>query len=53
LEKNQKSTEAWQAYKKSRQNANRAISLAKGKKKKECASNLNDPNHFSNGKTDG
>jgi len=38
-------TEAWKEYNKSRQNAKRVISLAKGKKQKECASNLNDPNH--------
>jgi len=37
-------TEAWKKYKKSKQNTNRVtgISLAKGKKQKECASNLND-----------
>jgi len=32
-------------YNKSRQNAKRIISLAKGKKQKERASDLNDPNH--------
>jgi len=32
-------------YKKSRQNAKNVISLAKGKKQKECASDLNNPNH--------
>jgi len=42
---NEKSTEAWKEYKKSKQNAKSIISLAKGKKQKECASNLNDPNH--------
>jgi len=31
-------------YKKSKQNAKRVIFLAKGKKLKECASDLNDPN---------
>jgi len=36
--KKEKSTEAWKEYKKSKQNA-------KGKKQKECASDLNDPNH--------
>ena len=29
----------------SRQNANRAISLARGTKQNECASDLNDPNY--------
>ena len=29
----------------SKQNAKKVISLAKGKKQMECASNLNDPNH--------
>jgi len=43
--KKEKSTEAWKEYKKSKQNAKRVISLAKGKKQKECASDLNDPNH--------
>jgi len=37
-------TEAWKEYKKSKQNAKRAISLTKGKKQKECTSDLNDPN---------
>jgi len=32
-------------YKMSRQNAKRVISSAKEKKQKECASDLNDPNH--------
>jgi len=32
-------------YKKSRQNAKRSINLANGKKQKECARDLNDPNH--------
>ena len=41
----EKSTEAWKEYKKSKQNAKRVISLAKGKKQKECASDLNDHNH--------
>jgi len=40
-----KSTEVWKEYKKSKQSANRIISLAKGKKQKECASDFNDPNH--------
>jgi len=38
-------TEAWKGHKKSKQNAKRIISLAKGKKQKECTSDLNDPNH--------
>jgi len=42
--KKEKSTEAWKDYKKSKQNAKRVISLTNGKKQKECASNLNDPN---------
>jgi len=47
-------TEAWKEYKKSKQNAMRVISLAKGKKQKECESDLNDPNHQnSNSKADG
>jgi len=37
--------EAWKEYKKSRQNAKSVISSAKEKKQKECASDLNDPNH--------
>jgi len=41
--KKEKSTEAWKEYKKL-QNAKRVISLAKGKKQKECASDLNDSN---------
>ena len=41
-----KSTEAWKEYKKNRQIAKRVISSAKGKKQKECASDLNDPNHW-------
>ena len=40
---------AWQKnqqrYGRSSQNAKSVISLAKGKKQKECASSLNDPNH--------
>ena len=32
-----------QEYKNSRQNAKRVISLEKGKKQKECVSDLNDP----------
>jgi len=36
-------TEAWKEYKKSKENAKRVISLAKGKKQKECASDLNHP----------
>jgi len=43
--KKEKSTEAWKDNNRSRQNAKRVISLAKGKKQKECASDLNDPNH--------
>jgi len=35
----------WKKYKNSRQNANMVISLAKGKKQKECSSDLNNPNH--------
>ena len=42
--KKEKSTETWKEYKKSKQNAKRVNSLAKGKKQKECASDLNDPN---------
>ena len=38
-------TEAWKEYKKSKQTARRFISLAKRKTQKECASDLNDPNH--------
>ena len=38
-------TEAWKDYKKSKQNAKKVISLAKGKKQKECASDFNDLNH--------
>ena len=41
----EKSTEAWKEYEKSKQNAERVISLANGKKQKECASDLNYPNH--------
>jgi len=40
-----KSTEAWKEYKKSRQNANSIISIAKGKKLKKCTCNSNDPHH--------
>jgi len=32
-------------YKKCRQNAKRVVSSAKEKKQKECASDLNDPEH--------
>jgi len=42
--KKEKSTEAWKEYKKSKQKAKRVISLAKGKKQKECVSDLNNPN---------
>jgi len=35
--KKEKSTEAWKEYKKSKQNAKIVISIAKGKKQKECA----------------
>ena len=45
MEKKKKSTEAWKEYNNSRQITKRVISLAKGKKQKECASDLNDPNH--------
>jgi len=45
IRKEEKSTEAWKEYKMSRQNAKRVISLAKKKKQKECASDLNYPNH--------
>jgi len=41
----EKLKEAWEEYKKSTQNAKRVIFLAKGKKQKECASDLNDPHH--------
>ena len=40
----EKSTEAWEEYKKSKQNTKKVISLAKGKKQRECARDLNDPN---------
>jgi len=43
--KKSKMTEASKEYKKSRQNAKRIISLVKGKKQKECASDSNDPTH--------
>jgi len=36
IEKLEKSTEVWKEYKKSRQNAKRVISLAKGKKQGIC-----------------
>jgi len=39
------SKEAWMEYKKSRKSAKRVISSAKEKKQKECASDLNDPEH--------
>jgi len=38
-------TEARKEYKKSKQSANRVISVAKEKKQKECESDSNDPNH--------
>jgi len=38
-------TEAWKEYKKVRQIVKRVISSANEKKQKECASDLNDPNH--------
>jgi len=41
--KKEKLTDAWKEYKKSRENSKRVISLANGKKQKECASKLNDP----------
>jgi len=37
-------TEAWEEYKKCKQNTKKVISLAKGKKQRECARDLNDPN---------
>jgi len=37
--------QAWMEYKKCRQSAKRVISSAKEKKWKECASDLNDPEH--------
>ena len=40
----EKLTEAWEEYKKSKQNTKWVISLAKGKKQRECARDLNDPN---------
>jgi len=43
--KEEKLTEAWKEYKKSIQNTKRVTSIAKGKKQKECANDLNDPNH--------
>ena len=42
--KKEKSTEAWEEHKKSKQNTIKVISLAKGKKHREFASDLNDPN---------
>ena len=45
LKKKEKSTEAWKECKKSKQNGKKVISLAKGKKQKECASDLNNPDH--------
>jgi len=38
--------EDWKKHKKSKQNAKRVISLAEGKKQKEFASDLSDPNQF-------
>ena len=43
--KREHSKEAWMEYKKCRQSAKRVISSAKEKKQKECASDLNDPEH--------
>jgi len=43
--KKEKLTEAWKECKNSKQNTKRIITLAKGKKHKECASNLNDHNN--------
>ena len=43
--KRENSKEAWMEYKKCRQSAKRVISLAKEKKQKKCASDLNDPEH--------
>jgi len=44
--KKEKPTDAWKECKNRKQNAKRVISLAKGKKQKEYASNLNDPNEI-------
>jgi len=43
--KRENSKEAWMEYKKCRQSAKMVISSAKEKKQKECASDLNDPEH--------
>ena len=43
--KSENSKEAWMEYKKCRQSAKRVISSAKEKKQRECASDLNDPEH--------
>jgi len=40
-------TEAWEEYKKNKQNAKKVVSLGKGKKQREFASDLNDPNRQS------
>jgi len=40
----EESTEAWEEYKKSKQNTKKVISQAKGKKHRECARDLNDLN---------
>jgi len=42
--KKEKSTEASKEYNKGKQNAKGVISLAKAKKRKKCANDLNDPN---------
>jgi len=39
------STEVWKEYKKRKQSAKKVISSAKEKKEKECASDLNGPEH--------
>ena len=43
--KTENSKDAWMEYKKCRQSAKRVISSAKEKKQKECASDVNDPEH--------
>ena len=43
--KKENSKEPWMEYKKCRQSAKRVISLAKEKKQKTCASDLNDHEH--------
>ena len=43
--KRENSKEAWMEYTRCRQSAKRVISSVKEKKQKECASDLNDPEH--------